>query len=254
MPLGARSVTHAFTAYCGHAPDAATIWSRWNLDPILIAVLLALGSGAAFVRIDGSRRKSMLAGWAVAAAALVSPLCALSVSLFSARVLQHMVLAFVAAPLVALGMPRLSGRMATAQLPAALCFAALLWLWHLPAPYAATFDGWLVYWLMHLTTFSAALWLWISILGSRRERLATSTAASLFTGLQMSLLGAVITFAGRAIYSPHEFTTFAWGLTPLQDQQLGGAIMWIPAGVVSVAAIVLPLHAVLRPPMVESRT
>ena len=57
----------------------------------------------------------------------------------------------------------------------------------------------------------------------------------------MALLGATITFAGRPLYAPHEFTTFAWGLTPLQDQQLGGAIMWIPAGAVFVAAILFPL-------------
>ncbi len=40
--------------------------------------------------------------------------------------------------------------------------------------------------------------------------------------------GALITFAPRALYTPHLLTTAAWNLTPLQDQQLGGAIMWVP--------------------------
>jgi putative membrane protein len=157
-----------------------------------------------------------------------------------------MLLAFVVAPLVVLGLPHPPRRAATAQFPAALCFAAILWLWHLPGPYAATFNGALVYWLMHLTMFAAALWFWNSILGAPRERLAAGTAASLFTSLQMAFLGAIITFAGRPLYAPHEFTTFAWGLTPLQDQQLGGAIMWVPAGAVFAAAILFPLGQVMR--------
>jgi putative membrane protein len=45
----------------------------------------------------------------------------------------------------------------------------------------------------------------------------------------MGLLGALITFAGGALYAPHLLVTQAWGLTPLQDQQLAGLIMWVPA-------------------------
>jgi putative membrane protein len=62
----------------------------------------------------------------------------------------------------------------------------------------------------------------------------------------MAFLGAIVTFAGRPLYAPHALTTVAWGLTPLQDQQLGGAIMWVPAGVLFVAAILAPLAQVLR--------
>ena len=250
MPLGTGEFPYPFAPYCGHPPDVATIWSRWNLDPLLIAALLALGLAAAFSPGEKARRRLMLAGWALSAAALISPLCALSVSLFSARLFQHMLLAFVAAPLVALGWPRGA---ANAQFPAAFVFAAVLWLWHMPVPYAATFNGGLVYWLMHLTMFASALWFWSSILRAPRERLGAATAASLFTSLQMAFLGAIITFAGRPLYAPHEFTTFAWGLTPLQDQQLGGAIMWVPAGAVFVAAILFPLQAVMRPSFVAPR-
>jgi putative membrane protein len=258
MALGPGETVYPFDPYCGRPPDVTDIWSRWNLDPALLAGLLAIGAAAAFLasekaaRSGGDRRQSaarrtiLVAGWALTALALVSPLCALSVSLFSARIAQHMLLACVAAPLVVMGMPRARLRADKAQFPAAACFAAMLWLWHLPGPYAATFNGPLVYWAMHLTMFAAALWFWKSILQASRERLAAVVGASLFTSLQMAFLGAIITFAGRPLYAPHEFTTFTWGLTPLQDQQLGGAVMWVPAGAVFVAAILLPLEAVMR--------
>ena len=249
MLAGTGEFPYSFAPYCGHPPDIATIWSRWNLDPFLVAALLAIGVAAAFSPLEKPRRSFIVAGWALAAAALISPLCALSVSLFSARIFQHMLLAFVAAPMVALGLPRA----ANAQFPAAIVFAAVLWVWHMPAPYAATFNGAFVYWLMHLTMFGSALWFWSSSLRAPRERLGAATAASVFTGLQMALLGAIITFAGRSLYAPHQFTTLAWGLTPLQDQQLGGAIMWIPAGAVFVAAILFPLGAVMRPSIAGPR-
>jgi putative membrane protein len=46
--------------------------------------------------------------------------------------------------------------------------------------------------------------------------------------MQMGFLGALITLAPEPIYPPHALTAAAWGITPLQDQQLGGVIMWVP--------------------------
>ena len=57
----------------------------------------------------------------------------------------------------------------------------------------------------------------------------------------MSLLGAVLTFAPSPLYAPHLLTTAAWGLRPLDDQQLGGVLMWVPAGVIFTGALVLSL-------------
>jgi putative membrane protein len=50
----------------------------------------------------------------------------------------------------------------------------------------------------------------------------------MLTFLQMGLLGAVLTLAARPLFQWHAVTTQAWGLSPLQDQQLGGALMWVP--------------------------
>lgn len=254
--------------YCGVPPSPDALWSRWNLDPVLIAVLAALA--CAYVlgarRLDGNGRAitrgeqaAFGLGWLIASAALVSPLCALSVSLFSARVGQHMILALLAAPLVAAGRPvaALAGLLArpgrrerssasTAPLLAAGVFAALLWFWHAPAPYQATFSSTLVYWAMHVSLFGAAVWLWSGLLDRTPARMVHTLGASVISTVQMGLLGALITLAPRPAYAPHALTTVAWGLTPLQDQQLGGGIMWVPGCLVFFAAAMLVLWLALR--------
>jgi putative membrane protein len=243
-----------FQSYCGAPPIPTTLWVRWNLDPVLIAVLVAtlilvLYRARQAVRV---KRQLFVVGWALGAAALISPLCALSVSLFAARIAQHMILTTAVAPLIALAFPAPRSGLGRSSAAAAAAFAVMLWVWHAPGPYAATFGSDIVYWAMHLSVFGSALWFWRATLRASSERLGTTTAATLFTGLQMALLGAVITFARSPLYEPHWLSTIRWGLTPLQDQQLGGAIMWLPAGVIIAAAILAPLARVLREPAVRS--
>ncbi len=240
--------------YCGLPPIPSALWSRWNVDPVLILSLLLIAAlyvfAARLVAPARGRQACFYAGWAVTALALLSPLCALSVSLFAARVGQHMILALVAAPLVAAGRP---GKLPRAHpIAAAALFAMALWFWHAPAPYAATFRSDVVYWLMHLSTFGAAVWLWSSLLDHPPAQNMQATLAGLFSTVQMGLLGALITLAPRPLYAPHALTTVAWGLSPLQDQQLGGAIMWIPGCIVFLAVAMLGLgrlfaDASLRP-------
>ncbi|MEO5868188.1 MAG: cytochrome c oxidase assembly protein [Sphingomonas sp.] len=241
----------AITPYCGSPPTAETLVGRWNLDPILLATLL----GAALLyyfwsRRAGSRREAWYfgLGWATTALALISPLCALSVSLFAARVGQHVILTLIAAPLVALGLPMSSRRIPGQELWAAFAFATLLWVWHSPGPYDETFLSTAIYWTMHVTTWGAAVFFWWTVLRAPAERLGVSVAAMIATGLQMALLGAVITWARAPLYWPHFATPFEWGLTPLQDQQLGGTLMWVPGGFIFLAAIIVPLALVLRRP------
>jgi len=256
---------YTYTPYCGSPPRPETWLGRWNLDPILIGLLLVLLAlyflGA---RLGGSstprwRRIAFCAGWAIGTLAVISPLCSLSVALFAARVGQHMLLIGVAAPLIALGEPgrtmglaRLWPAGRARPLAAAATLAAALWFWHAPAPYTATFQSDLVYWAMHLTTFGAALWFWAELLGAAGGQLGGFAAATLLTTGEMGLLGALITFAGRPLYLPHLSTTYAWGLTPLQDQQLGGVLMWIPAGVIFATGFVFAFTQVLR--RAEART
>ena len=66
------------------------------------------------------------------------------------------------------------------------------------------------------------------------------------TGVQMSLLGALLTFAAVPLYSVHQLTTAAWGLTWLEDQELGGLIMWVPSGLLLTAYSILVFGSALR--------
>ena len=65
--------------------------------------------------------------------------------------------------------------------------------------------------------------------------------------LAMGLLGAVLTFAGQAVYAPHFYTTLAWGMTPLEDQQAAGLIMWAPASALYLFAALAVLGRMLGP-------
>ena len=223
--------------YCGSPPAPGELLARFNLDPILIVGLLALAA-LHLARLRRTRPQLQLAGsmgWAVAAAALISPLCALSVSLFAARVGQHMILLLIAAPLIARAWPRTHAR---AALPGgidwqlwtpAVTFFLALWFWHMPDPYDATFRSTSVYWSMHVTLFGSAILLWRALLHHDPEQTAEVIAIGALTSMHMSLLGAVLTFAGRPLFAWHILAmTSRWGLTPLQDQQLGGVFMWVP--------------------------
>ena len=216
-------------AYCGAPPFPGELLHRFNLDPKLIA-LLALLTLSHYVLAHGRKAKTYaLSGWLVAAAAFVSPLCALSVSLFSARIAQHMILLLVAAPLIALAWPKPFSRHGawTAWVAAAAFFVAL-WFWHMPAPYDATFASSLIYWTMHVTLFGSGIALWRELLHYHRSHTGEILLVSTLSSMQMGLLGAVFTLAARPLFLAHLSTSAVWGYTPLQDQQLGGILIWVP--------------------------
>ena len=235
----------AYVPYCGEAPIPGEV--SWNIDPVLISIFCVVGASYML----GCRRIQTLAirercyfglGLFIAAAALVSPLCNLSVALFSARVTQHVILTLIAAPLIVLGraesaiagMQKWGPSRSTRQprfgaAASGVAYAAAMWTWHMPGPYDATLRSDAVYWLMHITTFGSALAMWHFLL-RRDQSHAGTTVTAVGTGIQMSLLGALLTLAPSPLFVVHYTTTWPWGLSPLQDQQLGGVIMWVLAG------------------------
>lgn len=228
------------TPYCGEAPSPAELLSRWNFDPFLLSALAAATLAYVVYRRCGGVASDRLAGVGLLAlaAAFVSPLCALSSGLFAARVAHHAALVALAAPCLAFALPR---RRRTAPLAAATFVqAAVLWLWHAPRAYDWALSNVAAYWLMQLTLLGSAFLFW------RATRAAPALAAAgalLATMMQMGLLGALITFAPRALYAPNLASTWAWGLSPLADQQLAGLIMWAP---MSAAYLIAALALVAR--------
>ena len=139
-------------------------------------------------------------------------------------------------------------RAITAPFVAWLIHAVVLWGWHVPFLFQATLEREWIHALQHASFFGSALLFWWAILHGR-ERAAGSGAAVLYlftTALHSSLLGALLTFAGTVWYPVYNGTTASWGLTPLEDQQLGGLIMWVPAGLVYIVAALALFAAFLR--------
>jgi putative membrane protein len=246
------------------------VWTAWSLEPGVVAGLgltawlYSRGSRRLWNNAGpghGIRRWEALVfglGWLILAAALVSPLHLMGEVLFSAHMVQHELLMVVAAPLLVLGRPivavlwavpiswrriagTLSGRSSVQRtwhlltLPAVAwgIHAIAIWLWHVPALFQATLDSNLIHTAQHLSFLGSALLFWWSLLRVREGRLGLPAAILyLFTtAVHTSLLGVLLTFSDRVWYPLYQSSTAPWGLTPLEDQQLAGLIMWVPAGV-----------------------
>lgn len=219
--------------YCGPAPVPADLLASWNLDPLVI-LPLALLAGLAALRRD----VWLGAGTAVLALAFLSPLCALSTALFSARVFHHVLLVAGAAPLIALSLGGARGLRI-----GFLAQMAAIWIWHAPGPYAWALGSTGGYWLMQATLLGSAVTFWRAVLAAPP---GPAIAALAGTAMHMGLLGALLVFAPRPLYAPHFGLTEPFGLSALEDQQLAGLLMWVPAALPYLAAALLSLSRMLE--------
>ncbi len=223
--------------YCGEAPGPEIWLSRWNLDPVLVAVLALLA--VALWRVPPGRdvtpRRlfSLRGAWALTVVLYVSPLCALSSAFFTVRVIHHLALVLAIAPLLVFGLEPWLRRLSMPLWSATALSTVVFWTWHAPAPYAAALSTDEVYALMQLTLLASAMVFWIAV---RRSSPMAAMGAVLVTTVLMGLLGALITFAGRPLYPPHFASTLSWGISPLEDQQLAGITMWAPGSIAYLAA------------------
>jgi putative membrane protein len=215
-----------WTPYCGSAPLPDELISRWNLDPLLVGALLLLVAWQARQEAQPWRRACFAAAILLLVAVFLSPLCALSSALFAVRATHHVLLAAVAAPLLVLASPPRASRLPGNLLAWTALQALALWLWHAPSVYAAALSSDLVYWGMQGALLGSSLLFWDRV---RRAAAPAAAAALAVATVQMGLLGALVTFAPQPLYAPHLLTTAAWGLAPLEDQQIAGLIMWVPA-------------------------
>ncbi|HEY6112188.1 MAG TPA: cytochrome c oxidase assembly protein [Chthoniobacterales bacterium] len=203
------------------------------------------------------------AGWLALVIALVSPIHPWGSVLFSVHMTQHEILMLITAPLLVLSRPIVAFLWALPK-PAAVSLAGwsktpvwshawptisnpfvawtihaiVLWSWHIPALFQATLESESVHALQHASFLFSALLFWWAVIHGRRRALGFGLAVLYMftTALHSGLLGALITFANRVWYPAYLTRTSAWGLTALEDQQIGGLIMWVPAGLVYIVA------------------
>jgi len=207
-------------------------------------------------------------GMIAVAVALLSPIDALADRSFALHMIEHELLMVVAAPLLVLarpleasvwGLPRDARRgiasfarapalvgfwaALTGPVAATLVHAIVLWVWHVPALFVAALGSLPLHVLQHVCFFASALAFWWAVVGGATRRPAPLSLACLFaTMLQTSALGALLTFASSPWYAdPLQMRAF--GLSPLEDQQLGGLVMWVPG---ALAYVVVALWIVAR--------
>lgn len=167
----------------------------------------------------------------------LGPLPRLAQHTFWAHMTLHMGLVAVAAPLLALavaGGVRDPVRRAPAlfpPIPLAMLELVVVWAWHAPGPHQAARHTAVGFVAEQASFLAAGGLVWLSAFGGapryREDRYATGIAALLLTSTHMTLLGALIALSPRALYPRHGHTT---GLTALEDQHLGGAIMLLVGG------------------------
>jgi cytochrome c oxidase assembly factor CtaG len=237
---------------------------------ILAVTALLYRSGLAHL---GTRRRRLVRPVNVAAftgallvlaIALASPLELAASSVFAAHMVQHLLLMLVVAPLLVCGRPvvvlgqalPLRGRRLFVRLRARPSVraardvllhpvsiwaigAVVLWAWHLPALYEAALRHDALHAFEHASLIATSALVWAVALGRARRSLAVPAASALLfaTALQSGALGAVLALARRPLYPIHASVAPTWGLTPLEDQQLAGGLMWVPPGIVYVVVI-----------------
>jgi putative membrane protein len=182
--------------------------------------------------------------------ALNGPLHDLSdYDLFSAHMVQHLVLIFVVAPLLVAGTPGWMLRPAlgikgvgpvarwlTRPTRTFVIFNLMMTTWHIPVFYNLAMAVHPVHIVEHLMFLAAAVLMWWPFLSPLPElpRLAYpgQMLYCFLMSIPMSIVAIYIAMADHVLYPAYEAAPRIWGLSPLEDQQLGGLIMWIPGGIV----------------------
>lgn len=282
LTLAFIAVSFATTAWAhGPGDGAGEIWETFSI--LLSLGLYALMYMRGYLRLRLGARPAAVGRVQLAyffgslvtfGLALLPPMARLAEQLFSFHMAQHLVLMLAVAPLVVASRPvyvalwslprsarRFVGRAgahpALAWLPALLRSPLFIWIaftgvfvfWHLPAAYGYAFShGW-AHALEHVSFVLVACGFWDVVIEPSGRRRIDHGAAVLYVAtaaVLSSMPGALMVLTERPLYGVHAGTVASWGLTEIQDQQLAGLIMWIPAGFAYMTAIVAQLVLWLR--------
>ena len=200
------------------------------------------------------RLASFAAGIAVLAVAIASPLEALAEELVTGHMVQHLLIIDIAALLIVLGLtgPMLQPVLAIRWLRwvralahpvvSFLLWAAILYVWHIPALYqAATFDSPLLHAFEHATFFFAGIGIWLSLIGPLPKPAWFGNGAKVIYVVAVRLVGTVLAnvlmWAGTPLYPEYEPTELARGIEPLSDQGTAGIVMMLESTVLTLATL-----------------
>jgi len=277
-------------AHAAAPPAPHDIWQAWNWDLWLLSGLFlnaylytrgvfALWQNAGIGRGITWRQIGLFGlGLAALMIALLSPLDALSTALFSAHMVQHMLLLYVAPLLLMVGAPpvlfvwamprpwrrpimrwwrqslwqRWWQRLCTGLLHPMIIwslFGLVLWLWHAPLFYQAALENRTIHLLEHASFFGVAwlfCWLLVHTWRHKNPNYGLILLIIFTTALHSGMLGALLTFATTPLYPIYQVGVAQWGLTLLADQQLAGVIMWIPVGFFYLVALLMLVARWLR--------
>jgi putative membrane protein len=248
-----------------HGLDEA--WSSegtWTADPLILAPLyilavifltgtLRLWRHAGFGR--GTRLRDVAcfwSGWTVLALALLSPLHWLSEHLLAAHMVEHELIMAVAAPLLVMSRPLgvfvwaipqtwrvafahmfpiLTG-LGSEPIAATALHSATIWAWHLPPLFDAALANRWLHMAQHVSFLVTALWFWRAVLNVPNARRGVAA-------FHLTFLGALLTLTSHPLYASYQSHQI-FQLSPLEDQQLAGLIMWVPGcAIYAVAALTL---------------
>ena len=242
-------------------PQPAYQWWPWRWE---WSVLLGCGLIAAFYllaltlwrrrlgadsdRFETGRAAVFLGGLAVVVLSLDGPIHDLSdLYLFSTHMIQHLLLAQVFPPLVLLGLPpwlRSALLRPTAVRSAwgflggvpigFVLYTVVFSIWHVPALYNLMMRDHGFHIVMHLMVMATACMLWWPVLGAEQSERPLSPPAQMLylflIGTPMMAVAAIVTFAQAPLYEWYALAPRVWGFPALDDQRLGGLIMWVPGG------------------------
>lgn len=237
-----------------------------------VGVMLPVALSAVLYRLGLRRHRSsrglrwrpiaFYTGLTVLTVSLLPPFDTWSATSFAFHMTQHELLMLVAAPLLVLGRPlpyflwslptswrsAVAGALRVRQVQSAwrsllnpvvawVIHAVVLWAWHAPSFFDAALRHRGVHEWQHLSFVFSALVFWAALLEERvRERQGAAVLYLFTTTVHTGVLGALLTFASHPWYSAYLERVPQWNISPLEDQQIGGLIMWIPASLVYVAA------------------
>lgn len=226
-------------------------WNTWTLHPSVVIGLVLLGGLYVYLGgVKAPRRKiaAFAGALLVLFGALNGPLHNLSDAyLFSAHMAQHLLLTLVFPPLLLYGTPpwvvrvllrprwvTALGRVVTRPLMAAALFTAPIVLWHVPAFYEAALRNHNIHILQHLIFISTAVLMWWPILSPVPELPRLPYLLQMLylflLGIPMSITGALITLSDSVLYPFYAAAPRVWNVSPIDDQQIGGLLMWVGGG------------------------